>query len=103
MSEDPGHGATEFLKDLYAAGKVDAERFDTGVAGLLAAGSEEEVAAVVRSLPGPVTLTSPGRRMGKSLEINSLFGRLRLHGLRKHHDRRGAWRGRPGHPLPGSR
>lgn len=80
MSEDPRRGATEFLKDLYAAGKVDAERFDTGVAGLLAAGSEAEVAAVVRSLPGPVTLTSPARRMREPLEINSLLGRLRLAG-----------------------
>jgi len=32
MSEDAQHRATEFLKGLYAAGRIDEDRFDSGVA-----------------------------------------------------------------------
>jgi hypothetical protein len=45
-----------------------------------AATSEDELAEVVRSLPAPVTLTSPGRRLARPLEIHSGVGRLRLAG-----------------------
>jgi len=39
MQEDARTQATEFLKELYAAGDIDADRFDAGVDGLLAATS----------------------------------------------------------------
>jgi hypothetical protein len=80
MREDARQRATEFVKELYAAGEIDADRLDTGVAGVLAARSEAELAEVIRSLPAPVTLTSPGRRLAKPLEIHSGLGRLRLAG-----------------------
>lgn len=80
MREDAQHRATEFLKELYATGDIDAIGFDTGVTGLLAAKTEAELAEVVRSLPGPVALTSPDRRLAKPLEIHSGLGRLRLAG-----------------------
>jgi hypothetical protein len=63
-----------------AAGDIDAGRFDTGVAGLLAAKTDTELAEVVRSLPQPVVFTSPDRRLAKPLEIHSGMGRLRLAG-----------------------
>lgn len=80
MREDPQQRATEFLKELYAAGDIDADRFDTSVAGLLAAKTDTELAEVVRSLPQPVAFTSPDRRLAKPLEIHSGMGRLRLAG-----------------------
>lgn len=80
MHEDAQQRATEFLKELYAAGDIDASRFDTGITGLLAAKTEAELAEVVRSLPPPVSLTSPDRRLAKPLEIHSGLGRLRLGG-----------------------
>jgi len=80
MSEDAQHRATEFLKGLYAAGRIDEDRFDSGVAGLLAATSDAEVAEVVRALPPPVALTSPDRRLDRPLEIHSGMRRLRLAG-----------------------
>jgi hypothetical protein len=40
MREDARQRATEFVKELYAAGEIDADRLDTGVAGVLAARSE---------------------------------------------------------------
>ena len=80
MREDAQQRATEFLKELYATGDIDAVGFDTGVTGLLAARTEAELAEVVRSLPGPVALTSPDRRLAKPLEIHSGLGRLRLAG-----------------------
>ena len=80
MSEDAQHRATEFLKELYAAGRIDEGRFDTGVAELLAASTDAELAEVVRSLPPPVALTSPDRRLGQPLEIHSGMRRLRLGG-----------------------
>lgn len=80
MSEDAQHRATEFLKELYAAGHIDEGRFDTGVAGLLAATTDAELAEVVRALPSPVALTSPDRLLGQPLEIHSGMRRLRLAG-----------------------
>ena len=80
MREDARQRATEFIKELYAAGEIDADGLDTGVAGVLAARSEAEVAEVVRSLPAPVALTSPERRLARPLEIHSGLGRLRLAG-----------------------
>ena len=80
MSEDAQHRATEFLKELYAAGQIDEGRFGTGVAELLAASTDAELAEVVRSLPPPVALTSPDRRLEKPLEIHSGMRRLRLAG-----------------------
>jgi hypothetical protein len=80
MQEDARDRATEFLKDLYAAGDIDADRFDAGVAGLLAATTDDELAEVVRSLPPPVALTSPDRRLARPLEIHSGIRRLRLRG-----------------------
>lgn len=80
MSEDARHRATEFVKELYAAGEIDADQLDTSVAGVLAAKSEAEVAQAVMSLPAPVALTSPERRLARPLEIHSGLGRLRLAG-----------------------
>lgn len=80
MREDARHRATEFVKDLYAAGQIDADRLDTEVAGLLAAQTEGQLAGLVRSLPSPVAFTSPDRRLDRPLEIRSLFGALRLAG-----------------------
>src|ERR1700722_14549772 len=80
MREDAQQRATEFLKELYATGDIDASGFDTGVTGLLAAKTEAELAEVVRSLPPSVALTSPDRRLAKPLEIHSGMARLRLSG-----------------------
>ena len=80
MREDAQQRAAEFLKELYAAGDIDEARLDTGITGLLAAKTEAELAEVVRSLPPPVALTSPDRRLAKPLEVNSGIGRLRLGG-----------------------
>ena len=80
MSEDAQHRATEFLKELYASGRIDEGRLDTGVAGLLAAGTDAGVAEVVRALPTPVALTSPDRRLDEPLTIHSGMRRLRLTG-----------------------
>jgi uncharacterized protein DUF1707 len=80
MRDDARQRATDFVKELYAAGDIDADRFDSGVGGVLAARTEDEIAEVVRSLPAPVTMTSPGRRLAEPLEIHSGLGRLRLTG-----------------------
>ena len=80
MSEDAQHRATEFLKGLYAAGRIDQDRFDSGVTELLAATSDAEIAEVVKELPPPIALTSPDRRLDRPLEIHSGMRRLRLAG-----------------------
>ena len=79
-TDDAQRRATGFLKELYAAGSIDAGQLDTGVAGVLAATTEAELAGVVRSLPAPVMFTSPDRRLDKPLEIQGGIGRLRLTG-----------------------
>ncbi|HEX3516932.1 MAG TPA: hypothetical protein VHT26_23330 [Trebonia sp.] len=44
MREDDRQRTTDFVKELYAAGEIDADRFGTGVDGVLAAGSDAELA-----------------------------------------------------------
>jgi hypothetical protein len=78
VREDARQRATEFVKELYAAGAIDANRLDTSVDEVLAARSEVELARVIRSLPAPVTLTSQERQLARPLEIHSGVGRLRL-------------------------
>ena len=77
---DAQRRATEFVKDLYAAGDIDAAQLDTSVAGVLAARTEAELAGVMRSLPVPVALTSPDRRLTRPPEIKGGMGRMRLTG-----------------------
>ncbi len=79
-TDDAQQRATEFLKELYAAGSIDAGQLDTGVAGVLAARTEAELAGVIRALPAPVLFTSPDRRLSHLLEIQGGIGRLRLTG-----------------------
>ena len=78
--DDAQRRATEFVKELYAAGDIDAAQLEASVTGVLAARTEAELAEVVRSLPAPVALTSPQQRLAKPLEINGGMGRLRLTG-----------------------
>jgi hypothetical protein len=80
VREDARQRAAEFVKELYAAGAIDADRLDTSAGEVLAARSEIELAGVIRSLPAPVTLTSWERRLAGPLEIHSGIGRLRLTG-----------------------
>jgi DUF1707 SHOCT-like domain len=80
MRADDQERATTFLQELYAAGHIDAARFDAGLTGLLAAQTDAELAEVVRSLPPLISFTSPDRRLSRPLEIHSGMGRLRLAG-----------------------
>lgn len=80
MREDARQRAAEFVKELYAAGAIDADRLDTSIDEVLAARSETDLAGVIRSLPAPVTLTSRERQLARPLEIHSGVGRLRLAG-----------------------
>jgi hypothetical protein len=80
MREDARRRATEFVKELYAVGAIDADRLDTSLDEVLSARSETELAGAIRSLPTPVTLTSHERQLARPLEIHSGIGRLRLAG-----------------------
>ena len=85
-TDDAQDRATEFLKELYAAGSIDAGQLETGVAGVLAARTEAELAGVVRSLPAPVAFTSPDRRLDPPLpglplirlDVTAMIGRVHL-------------------------
>jgi hypothetical protein len=47
VREDTRQRATEFVRELYAAGAIDAGRLDTIVDEVLAARSETELAGVI--------------------------------------------------------
>jgi hypothetical protein len=72
--------ATEFVKQLYAAGGIDEVHFEVGIARVLGATTDAELADVVRSLPPPVVFTAADRRLSRPLEIHSGMRRLRLGG-----------------------
>lgn len=80
MRPEDKQRATEFVKQLYATGGIDEVHFEVGIARVLGATSDDELAEVVRSLPAPVTFTPDGRRLSRPLEIHSGLGRVRLKG-----------------------
>ena len=80
MRSDEHDPALEFLKQRFAAGDIDAEQFERATARVMGASSEAELAEAVRSVPSPVALTAPHRRLERPLEINGGMGRLRLGG-----------------------
>jgi hypothetical protein len=59
MRADDKQRATEFVKELYAAGGIDEVRFEVGIARALAATTDAELADAVQSLPPPAC-KSPG-------------------------------------------
>jgi Domain of unknown function (DUF1707) len=59
ISEDLRQREIDVLQGLVASGKVDLDRFQTALDGLLAARTHAEFAAVVRGLPPPVEFLRP--------------------------------------------
>ena len=68
------------LRELVVAGALDFDQFESAVAGLLAARTDAELAAVVQALPSPVRITPPERRLSEPLRLRGGFGPLRLAG-----------------------
>jgi hypothetical protein len=59
VREDARQRATEFVKELCAAGAIDADRLDTSADEVLAARSEAELAGVNRTLPAASRSSRP--------------------------------------------
>jgi hypothetical protein len=70
----------DFLQGLLAEDKIDLDQFRAALDGLHGAADDAAFAAVVRSLPAPVQMTSPGRRRQEPLEITAATRAVRLVG-----------------------
>jgi cell wall-active antibiotic response 4TMS protein YvqF len=80
VSEDLRERGIKVLQALLAGGKVDLDRFQTALDGLLKARTHAGFAAVLRSLPPPVQFTPPALRREEALEISTSMGEVRLEG-----------------------
>ncbi len=80
ISEDLRQRGIDVLRELLASGKVDLDRFQTALDGLLGARTHAAFASVVRSLPPPVEFTPAARRRQEPLEISTSVGEVRLEG-----------------------
>jgi len=80
VSDDLRRRAINLLQGFLVSGKVDLDRFQQALEEILGAQTESEFAAVVRSLPPPVELTSPARRRQEPLEISTSMSEVRLEG-----------------------
>jgi cell wall-active antibiotic response 4TMS protein YvqF len=80
ISEDLRQRGIDVLQELVAGGKVDLDRFQAALDGLLAARTHADFASVVRSLPPPVALTPPAERRQEPLRISAQMGDVRLKG-----------------------
>jgi Cell wall-active antibiotics response 4TMS YvqF len=80
VSEDLRERGIEILQGLLASGKVDLDRFQTALDGLLKARTHADFATVLRSLPPPVQFTPPALRREEALEISTSMGEVRLEG-----------------------
>jgi hypothetical protein len=80
ISEDVRQRGIDVLQDLLASGKVDLDRFQSALDGLLGAPTYGDFASVVRTLPPPVEFTPAARRRQEPLEISTSMGEVRLKG-----------------------
>jgi hypothetical protein len=80
ISEDLRERGIEVLQGLLAGGKLDLDRFQTALDGLLRARTHADFALVVRSLPPPVQFTPTARRREEPLKISTSMGDVRLKG-----------------------
>jgi hypothetical protein len=80
ISEDVRQRGIDVLQGLLASGKVDLDRFQSALDGLLGARTYADFASVVRSLPPPVAFTPTARRRQEPLEISTSMGEVRLEG-----------------------
>ena len=81
ISEELRQRGIDVLQGLLASGKVDLDRFQRALDGLLGARTHADFASVVRSLPPPVEFTPAARRRQEPLEIDTgKMGEVRLEG-----------------------
>lgn len=80
ISEDLREREIDVLQGLLASGKVDLDRFQTALDGLMRARTHADFASVVRSLPPPVQFTPAARRREEPLKISTSMGDVRLEG-----------------------
>jgi len=80
IPEEVRQRGVEMLQGLLANGSVELDRFHHALDAMLAAPTEAEFAAVVRSLPPPVAFTPAARRRQEPLEISTAMGEVRLEG-----------------------
>lgn len=70
----------ELLRRLVGLDKLTLTAFDAAIDRMLAVTTIGEFDAVVRSLPAPVEITPPGRRMNEPLSLNAVVQSIRLRG-----------------------
>lgn len=80
ISEDLRQRGIDVLQELLADGKVDLDRFEAALDGLLGARTHADLACVVRSLPPPVAFTPAARRRQEPLKISTSMNDVRLKG-----------------------
>ena len=80
ISEELRRRGIDVLQGLLASGKVDLDRFQRALDGLLGARTHADFASVVRSLPPPVEFTTVARRRQEPFEISTSMGEVRLEG-----------------------
>lgn len=80
ISEELRHRGIDVLQGLLASGKVDLDRFQRALDGLLGARTHADFVSVVRSLPPPVEFTPAALRRQEPPEISTSMGEVRLEG-----------------------
>ncbi|MGD0701000.1 MAG: hypothetical protein ABSA02_14075 [Trebonia sp.] len=80
ISEDLRQRGIDVLQGLLADGKVNLDRFQRALDGLMEARTHADFASVVRSLPPPVPFTTAAQRRQEPLRISASMGDVRLKG-----------------------
>jgi hypothetical protein len=80
ISEELRQRGIDVLQGLFASGKVDLDRLQRALDGLLGARTHADLASLIRSLPPPVEFTPAVRRRQEPLEISTSMGEVRLEG-----------------------
>ena len=70
--------AVEVLRAMAGRDQISVLDFEQAVAAVLEVRNEEELVAVIESLPSPIAMTPAARRVSQPLRIRGGVGRVRL-------------------------
>ena|ERR1035438_5471595 len=78
LADETSAQVVDVLRAMASHDQIDVSDLERAIAAVLKARNEEELAAVIESLPSPTAVTPASRRVSQPLRIRGGVGRVRL-------------------------
>jgi hypothetical protein len=80
LAHDRRDQGIDLLRHLVSLGKLDLASFDAALDRMISAATEAEFSDIVKSLPAPINMTPPERRLTEPLAIKTVTQNIHLTG-----------------------